>query len=249
MRSAPTDPRVQVPELEKVARTRVFFGHQSVGMNVLDAVPGVYRDAGVPPVPVQQESTRPGPAGGFVDHAFIGRNEDPELKVADFAGRLRSGLGRQVDVAMMKFCYVDITSRTDVHALFATYRDTVAALRREFPDLTFVHVTVPLTTEPGLRGRVRALLTRSDRYLPAENVVRERLNALIRQEYGDSHLFDLAELESTAPDGTRVGGSHEGHPYFALHAGYAPDNGHLRPEAAARAARVLLTTIAGASPA
>lgn len=237
-----------VPELEKVARTRVFFGHQSVGMSLLAAVPGLYRDEKLAAVPVQQESARPGGAGGFLDHVFLGRNEDPELKIDDFAARLRSGLGHQVDVALMKFCYVDITSRTDVHALFGKYRDTIAALEREFPDVTFVHVTVPLTTEPRLPGRVRALLTRSDRYMPAENVVRERLNNLIRQEYAGHHLFDLAALESTAPDGTRVSGEHEGQPYFALYDGYASDNGHLDGQAASRAAAALLKTIAAASP-
>ncbi len=46
---------------------------------------------------------------------------------------MRSGIGQHVDVAMMKFCYVDITSGTDVNALFATYRETIAALERDFP--------------------------------------------------------------------------------------------------------------------
>ena len=60
---------------------------------------------------------------------------------------MRSGLGQHVDVAMMKLCYVDINSGTDVDALFATYRTTMAALQREVPGVTFIHVTVPLTTE------------------------------------------------------------------------------------------------------
>jgi hypothetical protein len=38
---------ITTANLTAVAHTRVFFGHQSVGMNVLDAVPGVYADHGV----------------------------------------------------------------------------------------------------------------------------------------------------------------------------------------------------------
>ena len=60
-----TTTELGVPELEKVARTRVFFGHQSVGMSLLAAVPGLYRDEKLAAVPVQQESARPGGAGGF----------------------------------------------------------------------------------------------------------------------------------------------------------------------------------------
>ena len=67
----------------------------------------------------------PGREGGFVDHAFIGENGKPVLKIQDFDARMRSGVGEQVDVAMMKLCYIDIDSDTDVGALFATYRETV----------------------------------------------------------------------------------------------------------------------------
>src|SRR5262245_44380496 len=33
---------ISAADLETVARTRVFFGHQSVGMNILDGVPAVF---------------------------------------------------------------------------------------------------------------------------------------------------------------------------------------------------------------
>ena len=53
---------------------------------------------------------------------------------------------------MMKFCYVDITTGPMSTHCSGSYRDTIAALEREFPDVTFVHVTVPLTTEPEAAG-------------------------------------------------------------------------------------------------
>ena len=140
---------ITADDLAKVSRTRVFFGHQSVGMNVLDGVPGIYAAHGMAAPPIEQDGIRPGQDGGFVGHAFIGENEKPLLKIQDFDAKMRSGIGEQVDVAMMKLCYVDVTSDTDVGALFAAYRETIAALERDFPKVTFVHVTVPLMTEPG----------------------------------------------------------------------------------------------------
>jgi hypothetical protein len=234
-----------------VARTRVFFGHQSVGMNVLDAVPGVYADHGVSAPPIEQGRTEPGANGGFIAHQFIGENGKPLLKLEDFDRTMRGGMGRQVDVALMKFCYVDITTSTDVDTLFARYRDTMGALERDFPNVTFIHVTVPLTTQPQPRfiSKLKTFVGAGgvDRFGQAENVARERLNALIRGEYAGHHLFDLAAIESTKPDGTRVSGSYDNQGYFALYDGYASDVGHLNAVGSKIAATAFLDAIAQAS--
>jgi hypothetical protein len=164
---------------------------------------------------------------------------------------MRGGMGRQVDVALMKFCWGDVFSNTDVDALFARYRDTMAALERDFPNVTFIHVTEPLTTEPGLftelKIRLKTLLGRSDWRGQSANVARERLNALIRGEYAGRHLFDLAAIESTKPDGTRVSGRHDNQGYFALYDGYASDFAHLNAVGSKIAATAFLEAIAQAS--
>ena len=213
-------------------RPRVFFGHQSVGQDVLCGVSRLAASgASVPEV---------------VD-ARIGANEEPLAKIADFDARVRDGLGERVDVAMMKLCYIDVTAGTDVRALFDAYRTTLSALERDHPAVSFVHVTVPLTTEQGRLTRLRSRLTGNDRFGPAENVQRERLNALFRAEYAGDRLFDLAAVESTRPDGTRVSGRHEGADYFALHDGYAADLGHLNEPGAEVAATAWLAAVARAA--
>ena len=110
-------------------------------------------------------------------------------------------------------------------ALFATYRGTIAALGRDFPEVTFVHVTVPLMTEQGQLSKLKSRLTGSSGHGPAENAARERLNELIRREYAGGHLFDLAAVESTAPDGSRAVGTYKGQQYYRLYDGYAPTPG------------------------
>ena len=44
-------------------------------------------------------------------------------------GKPPSGL----DVAMLKFCYLDLTAQTDARMLFARYRETVRDLRAKTP--------------------------------------------------------------------------------------------------------------------
>ncbi len=84
-----------------VAHTRVFFGHQSVGNNILGAVPGVYADHGVPAPPIEQGDTQPGPDGGFIAHQYIGENGKPLRQTRGLRPTMRGGIGRQVDVALM----------------------------------------------------------------------------------------------------------------------------------------------------
>ena len=233
--TAPTGsaPHIATDDLATVAGTRVFFGHQSVGQNVLDGVRTVYASHGQPTPDIED--------------AYIGQNEQPLSKIEDFDAKVRGGLGEQLDVAMMKLCYIDITAETDTDELFETYRGTMARLEQDLPHVAFVHVTAPLMTEPGRLSSVKARLTGSTRYGPAENANRERLNTLIRREYADRHLFDLAAVESTTPAGARVSGTHDGSEYFALYGGYASDSGHLNSTGAQTAAAAWLATVARAA--
>ena len=128
----------------------------------------------------------------------------------------------------MKLCFVDMTSGSDVRAVFAEYRATVSDLQTRFPEVAFVHVTVPLTVDD-----------------PASNVVRQRYNKLLRKTYGSS-VFDLARVESTRPDGSRVTGRHHGKRYYALFRGYALDEGHLNGRGAKRAASAFARALAAA---
>ncbi len=243
---------VSAQELEVAADAKVFFGHQSVGMNVLDGVPAVYGDRSLqapdivelPSDGAGQQAALRGREGGYLAHAYVGVNGDPDGKIDAFDAMIRGGLGDEVDVAFMKFCYADVISGTDVESVFAHYRDTLAALERDYPRVTFLHVTTPLTTEPGLKWKIKKLLGREAEIGPADNAAREEMNALMRQEYDADRLFDLAALESTDPDGSRLSGSHDGQDYYALVSAYAADPGHLNEGGSEIAAARLLHLVA-----
>jgi hypothetical protein len=98
-----------------------------------------------------------------------------------------------------------------------------------------------------LKTRLKTLLGLSDWRGQPANVARERLNALIRHEYAGRHLLDLAAIESTKPDGTRVSGRHDNQGYFALYGGYASDFAHLNAVGSKIAATAFLEAIAQAA--
>lgn len=234
-------------QLQAAAEKRVYFGHQSVGANVLDGVPAVFAEGGVT-APAITDDLASAPSGGVLAHAYIGENTQPAGKIVAFDAALRGGVADQVDVALMKLCWVDFNGETDVDALFASYQRTLAALERDFPEVTFLHVTTPLTAQSsGAKHWVKNLLGKPD-YNAADNVVRERYNALMRAEYASTgRLFDLAAMESTAPDGSRVTGTYEGATYYALAPEWASDPGHLNAAGSQVAAGQLLGLIASTS--
>lgn len=208
----------------RVASKRIFFGHQSVGGNILQGLEELAGGASVPLriVASDRPDTVSGPA---LIHAAVGRNGDPRTKLAAFLG----AAGRPeaaVSVAMVKFCYLDITPATDPDSLFRDYRAAVEQLRQANPEATIVHITAPLTAEEGMPKRLlKKVLGRAT--VRDANRRRERYNALLRTEFEREPLFDLAALESTRPDGGREASGGEADRAYALAPAYTDDGGHL----------------------
>lgn len=239
-------PQATDEDLEAVASSTVFFGHKSVGYNILGALPAIYEDRGIEPPAVVETVDVPGTPA--VAHIAVGENGHPIEKIQEFDGLMRSGVADSTDVAILKLCYVDFrVGEVDVEEVFATYRDTLAALARDYPDTAFVAATAPLTTERGPLGKVRAALGRGDSLGPEHNVVREEFNELMRAEYTEpGQLFDIAAVQSTDEQGDRVGYERDGQVYYSMEKAYASDPGHLNRDGAAVAASAFLAVMADA---
>src|SRR5438105_4753432 len=100
-------------DLEMLSRARVFFGHQSVGENVLNGVRDLTSDVGISGISIID--VRDGdrlPPRGYILHTKIGENTRPDLKNADFA-RIIEEKKDEIDVAILKYCFVDLTASSD----------------------------------------------------------------------------------------------------------------------------------------
>jgi hypothetical protein len=242
-------------DLRHVATQRVYFGHQSVGGNILDGVKQLAGEARVPLSIVEAAKVGDlrGPAFG---HTPVEENEKPLLKLESFE---RAMQGAAPDVALMKFCYVDIGPDTDVKTLFERYRASADRLRARYPNTTLVHVTAPLTlAQVGAKAALKRLLGKAPAGI-LDNLRRQEYNDLLRKTYqGREPIFDLARVESTSPDGKPVSSEWQGKTVPYLAAAYTDDGGHLNDLGKRRAARELLAVLAaipekkpepGASPA
>src|SRR5689334_6048679 len=102
---------------------RIFFGHQSVGENLLAGV-----KTAAPALRIVE--TRDAVDGPGLYHAKIGRNEAPLTKLEDFE-RVLDKLGPNLDVALVKLCYIDFSPSTDVDALFTAYQAMLERLEKK----------------------------------------------------------------------------------------------------------------------
>lgn len=232
-------------DLEVLSKKTLFFGHQSVGYNIIEGVEEVLRDHKEAPWQVAE-------AAGVADvrrpalvHSAVGKNGEPESKIRDFAARFSSGASSGADIAMFKFCYVDVNRGTDAQRLFALYKSSMDELAKAHPQTRFIHVTVPLkATIKGWKAQVKNLIGRPDGFIP-DNVRREEFNQLMRAEYGPRNtLFDLAMIEATRPDGAPVYDTVDGRAIPSMAREYTYDSGHLNEQGRRRVAERFLSFLA-----
>lgn len=222
------------PEIiEKIAEKRIYFGHQSVGYDILSGVSLLTENLKIQEVGEVLPET-----GAGLFHSPIGRNDDPLSKIDDFHAKMTGGFGDKVDTAFFKFCYVDFNQNTDVQAVFDAYRKTMEELESLYPQVTFVHFTVPLQTlRMDLKTKIKRMLGR-EISRDMRNIKRGEYNEMIRKSY--SLVFDLAEIESTGADGSRNSHSFKGTVFYSLLPEYTTDGGHLNQLGSKLAARKLL---------
>lgn len=214
-------------DLREFASTRVFFGHQSVGSNVISGVVSTFEAGGLSAPGIVETRASTIPEMGVLAHTHIGVNGDPLGKFRDFAEVVNGTLGEGVDVAVLKLCYVDVVAGTDVNAVFSAYSAMMAELERKHPSVRFLYTTVPLSTDRGWKSVVKSWLGRDDQMGPADNIARERYNELVRVRYGSSgRLFDIAAIEATMKDAPTLRDSN-GQAYYVLNDALAADPGHL----------------------
>jgi hypothetical protein len=244
--SVSTEGRPLVDDLRSIAGKRIYFAHQSVGSDLLEGLRELAREAGIPLSIVEgNPSTLPEAAG--IVHGLVGENTKPLSKLDAFVEAMRKSTAGRAHIAFFKFCYVDFDGRTDVQGLFERYTAAFEKLRTQHPEVTFLHVTVPLTvTQGGIKGFLK------DRFGKGaagaiENARRHEFNELLRARYrGREPLFDLALAESVREDGQASAFERDGKTYPSLVVEFTDDGGHLNKRGRRHVARALAAALADA---
>ncbi len=226
-----------------LARQRLVFGHQSVGRNIVAGLTEVltaHPEIGVRVVQGLPTDDQPG-----LYHENVGRNRDVASKTTHFDALADSA---QFDAAVLKFCYVDVGETSNADSMFVDYQRWVDNLQRRHPTLRIIHATLPLTSLDSPKERILSFI-RGQRSARELNVVRHTYNEKLRAAYaGRAPIFDIAALESTRPDGSRVTFRSKGQDIPYLNPDITYDGGHLNEMGRQRAAEQFLAVLASQHP-
>ncbi len=233
---------------EKLSQKKIYFGHQSIGGNILAGVRDVMAENSHIKLNIVETTDKKDFNQGVFAHSKIGANENPRSKVDGFAKYMEEGLGDKVDIAFFKFCYIDVSSETDIGPVLNYYKDTMMRLEKRFPKVEFIHVTIPLkVVQTGPKARIKKFIGRPIGGY-ADNIKRNQLNELLYKEYHKKEaMFDLAAIESTLPNGTRNVFEKNENSYCALIPDYSYDGRHLNELGRRKAAEQLLLLLANIS--
>lgn len=238
----------EVPETEWeiLGNKRIYFGHQSVGYNLIQGVHDVMSQYPQIKLNIIETKDLSQMKGGYFAHSQIGENKKPDSKINEFIEVMEKNSGNPVDIAFFKFCYVDIHNRTELESVFQLYKNRMGSLINKFPKTQFIHFTVPLTLkqhEPDgwlvkVKKTVNWILKKPDVF---DNSFKYEYNDKVRSFYENKNtLFDFAYVESTYPDGRKNIFEKNGKKIEALITEYTDDGGHLNSVGRYHAAESLL---------
>ena len=236
-----------------LGKKKIYFAHQSVGDNIVAGIKDLASEHNQIKLDIIKTRGESAISGPIFAHSLIGRNMNPGSKMEDFLSVLASGFGEQIDIAILKFCFIDVAASTDIDKLFAKYKDLVSGITIKYPNLKFIVATVPIVMQDNsLKGDLKFLVKKimgKEDYGYRANIAREKFNNLVREEFGGKYpIFDIAKIEASTKDGKQLQFDRKGTKTLAMLPEYSSDGEHLSVtgrKIVAEQFLVLLASIAG----
>ncbi len=211
---------------DQLSLQKIYFGHQSVGYNMVDGMEVVLKVNPNIRLNIKKGKDSDLFKSPVFTHDNNGSNRDPISKIDNFCKTMENGLGDAIDIAGFKFCYVDVERGVNVNELFSHYKKQMKEIALNYPDLTLIHYTVPLKSlQSGSKAFIKNLLGKDIGI--EDNIIRNEFNALLRKEYPDPIIFDIAKIESTFTNGKRLFSEVYGKKIYTMVPAYTNDGGHL----------------------
>ena len=237
---------IQEEGIRAFTRGKIYFGHASVGYNIISGMENIKAaNSRFSEINIRELKDSDDVDALGIYHSVNGKNGFPKSKIDAFKKLLMErGFGNRFDIAFFKFCYVDFNKNSDIEEIISYYSKGIDEVKKEFPKLKIVHVTTPLYAHAwGLKGSIKNLI-----YDDISNIKRNEFNRLVVNKYKHiDPVYDLAKIESTLPDSSRVTFKYKGEEYFSLAKQYTLDGGHLNEIGKYYAARELLVVLCNSS--
>src|SRR5919197_5322730 len=90
---------------KQLSKKKIYFGHQSVGNNILDGMRDVMQDNPQIALNITEYKTMTDLKSPVFAHSMVGKNFDPKSKIDAFSSNLRTVVGDTADIAFLKLCF------------------------------------------------------------------------------------------------------------------------------------------------
>jgi len=231
----------------KLAEKKIFFGHQSVGYNIIDGLKDIINECNHIKLDIVETRDPAEFDHPIFAHSRVGRNTDPCSKIESFGNIMDAGIGNKVDIAFLKFCYIDIMRDSNTQKLLDSYKAAIEELKDRYPKIKFLHLTVPIRSAPkSAKGNLRqfAKMLIGKPGILDDNMMRQRYNKLLNDAYSKTEpVFDLALIESINPDGFRCYSTKGSKRICVMAPEYTNDGGHLNDDGRKKIAEQLLIVL------
>lgn len=232
----------------KLAEKKIFFGHQSVGYNIIDGITDIINERDYIKLNIIEAREPSAFDQPVLAHSQVGLNTKPFSKIKRFVEIMDYGVGSKVDIAFFKFCYVDIMRDSDPQEIFDGYSAAMKELKGQYPNTKFLQVTVPIRSVPKgakkyLKQTVKLLIGKQGFF--EDNMMRRRYNDLLNNAYSKTGLFfDLARIESVNAGGFGCYAQKGTEKVSVMAPEYTEDGGHLNNVGRKKVAEQLLIILA-----
>jgi hypothetical protein len=228
----------------KLAEKKIFFGHQSVGYNIIDGITDIINERDYIKLNIIEARESSAFEQPVLAHSQVGMNTKPFSKIKRFVEIMDSGVGSKVDIAFFKFCYVDIMRDSNPQEIFDGYSAAMEELKDRYPNTKFLHVTVPIRSVPKgakryLKQTVKLIIGKPGFF--EDNMMRRSYNELLKDAYSKTEaLFDLAMIEFVNTSGFRCHAIKGAEKVWVMAPEYTDDGGHLNSLGRRKVAEQLL---------
>ena len=213
----------------ELSKKKIYFGHQSVGFNIVDGIQDLMKENPQIKLTIVETNNPKDFDEGVFAHSRVGENTYPLTKTVEFRNFLEQGIAKKADAAMLKFCYVDVTSACDVKKVFDDYVKTIDSIKNDYPDLKLIHFTIPLTkVQTSWKTWIKKILRKKNIWEYADIVKKNKYNELLTAKYkGREPVLDIAAIESTQQNKLRNTFEWNGKSYYSMVPEYTDDGRHL----------------------
>ena len=231
---------VAISKWGQLSRKKIYFGHRSVGNNIIDGIKNLIGENPQIKLNITQPTDKIEKKNGFFMHSMIKQNASPKIIAIDYEQLQENLNGSSFDIVLIRF--TPFYDETEMDGIFADYKQALNQLKNKYPNTIFIHGTYPLTrSKTTWKTWIKKIIGKKEIWEYDQNIKVNEFNNSLRKEYlGKDPFFDLARFQSTYPDGRRSTFTKEGKTYFHMVPDFTYDNVHLNENARRMIAERLL---------